>query len=70
MDLDNYYLYDGLLRAANYGDIRRMKELLAQGADITERDKDGWGVLQYAGYDAQYMTMRWLLTEAGAIKHK
>jgi ankyrin repeat protein len=30
----------------------RIKQLLAEGADITERDEYGWGVLKYAGYDA------------------
>jgi ankyrin repeat protein len=52
--------------AAFRGDIARMKQLLGEGANITERDEDGWGVLEFAAANAQYTTMRWLLTEAGA----
>jgi hypothetical protein len=56
----------GLLQAAYEGDIARMKQLLAEGASITERDADGWGVLVYAARNAQYTAMQWLLLEGGA----
>jgi hypothetical protein len=55
-----------LFDAAFDGDIARMKRLLAQGADITERDNVGWGVLLFAAANTQYTAMQWLLTEAGA----
>jgi hypothetical protein len=38
----------GLLVAAQMGDIARMKELLAEGASITERGLHGWGVVLFA----------------------
>jgi ankyrin repeat protein len=56
----------GLMKAAHYGDIARMKQLFSEGASITERDAYGYGVLHYAAANAQYTAMRWLLTEAGA----
>jgi ankyrin repeat protein len=56
----------GLLDAAYRGDIARMERLLAEGADITERDESGWGVLLWASLNDQYPAMRWLLAEAGA----
>jgi ankyrin repeat protein len=63
--LDMDFSNPDLLRAARYGEIEWMKELLAKGADITERDVNGWGVLLHAGYEGEYTAMMWLLTEAG-----
>jgi hypothetical protein len=56
----------GLLAAARNGDIERMRQLLTDGADITEKDAKGWEVLLCAAVNAQYTATRWLLTEAGA----
>jgi hypothetical protein len=38
----------GLLGAKSHGDFTGMKQLLAEGVSITERDKYGWGVPYYA----------------------
>lgn len=56
----------GLLDAAYRGDGATMKQLLVEGASITERDVDSCGVLHYAAANAQHTAMRWLLLEAGA----
>jgi hypothetical protein len=42
----------GLLLSAGCGDVARMKQLLAEGANIAELDENGWGVIRYAAYNA------------------
>jgi hypothetical protein len=56
----------GLLDAAADGNIARMQRLLAGGADITEVNHVGQGVLIYAARSGKYTAMGWLLVEAGA----
>jgi hypothetical protein len=56
----------GLLLYAYEGKIAKMKQLLAEGANIAEKDGCGWGVLQYAAANSQYKAMQWLLVEGGA----
>jgi hypothetical protein len=62
--------FNALQLAAYHGDIARMKHFLDQGASITERDADGWSVLEYAATNSRYTAMWWLLTDAGAILSK
>jgi hypothetical protein len=52
--------------AAHYDDIARMKQLLAEGADINEVGMDGWGVVLHAIMGEQVAALSWLLTEGEA----
>jgi hypothetical protein len=56
----------GLLSYAYEGDIAKRKQLLAEGANIAEKDACGCGVLQYAAANAQHKAMQWLLVKGGA----
>ena len=40
-----------LLSAALAGEIDKIKELIAQGADVNQADADGWTPINYAAYN-------------------
>jgi hypothetical protein len=56
----------GLLDAAYQGDIARMKQLLAEGASITEKTAYGMGVVLMAASGGSLTALTWILTEGGA----
>jgi hypothetical protein len=57
---------NALQNAALQGDTARLKLLLAEGADITERGPSGCGVVFYATVAGNFATLSWLLSEGGA----
>jgi hypothetical protein len=56
----------GLLNAARDGDLEKVQRLVAEGADVQERDPVGYTPLQLAAMHGHIPIMHWLLTEDGS----
>ena len=57
--------YDGLFRAAHEGDVARIRQLVAEGADVDARDSSGRTPVHVAAFASEDDALR-ALAEAGA----
>jgi len=55
-----------LHRAADKGDLDKVKHLLERGADVNSRDKDGWTPLHWAAFEGKTKMVKFLLSK-GAL---
>ena len=58
-------LNDDLFDAANRGDLKKVKRLLNEGADVNAKDEDGWTPLHWAAYYGHLNVVK-LLVDRGA----
>jgi ankyrin repeat protein len=56
-----------LFMAIRAGDVARVKELAAQGEDVTKPDADGWTALHLAAYDGRDQVVRALMQLGAAL---
>jgi ankyrin repeat protein len=55
-----------LLDAVRDGGLKRIQRLIAEGADVQERDPTGFTPFLWAAYNGNMPIMHWLLTEGGS----
>lgn len=55
-----------LMYVASWGDMAKVKDFLARGADMKARDKDGWTVLHHAALGGDHDDVMRMLIHAGA----
>ncbi|MHC4205530.1 MAG: ankyrin repeat domain-containing protein [Planctomycetota bacterium] len=53
--------------AIKKGDIKQVKKLIAQGADLNEKDKKGWTPLHYAGWYGQGEVAKALIAKGANV---
>ena len=58
---------ESMREATIAGDIKQVKKLIAQGADLNEKDKNGWTPLHYAGWYGQREVAKTLIAEGANV---
>jgi hypothetical protein len=67
---DNPSLEESLIKAAERGDVERVEDLLAKGADVNAKSGDGWSALMHACYRRNVATVTALLQKGADVNAK